>query len=383
MTDTVTRESATAATAGRPSTPAELDLLDTDIEESLRRSVHQLLADRCDVERVLAAYDGERGLTTDLWGALARDLGLAGLLVPEELDGAGASAREAAVVLEELGRATAPVPFLTSAVVATTALLHASRTQEGSEVLSRLARGEQTAALLVPLTAHHASYRAGLAPAGTVTSVAGVAEADVLLVPVSVEDRVELHAVGVADVAIAPVVSLDETRPLSDVDLTGATGTVVVADAAEAVRSALLVGAALLASEQVGVAHWCLEATVRYLKERRQFGRVVGGYQALKHRLADVYVEVESARAVARHAAAALAAQDEDVEIATCLASSYCADAAVRAAEECVQLHGGLGMTWEHPAHLYLKRAKADQLALGTPGAHRRRLAELIDLAPA
>jgi alkylation response protein AidB-like acyl-CoA dehydrogenase len=149
---------------------------------------------------------------------------------------------------------------------------------------------------------------------------------------------------------------------------------------AKAIESALLTGAGLLASEQVGIAAWCLTSTVSYLKERRQFGRVVGGFQAIKHRLADLYVTVESASSAARYAAAALAAGDLDSTVAVHLAAAYCGDAAVLAAEEAVQLHGGIGMTWEHPAHLYLKRAKADQLAFGTPGWHRARLAALVDL---
>ncbi len=362
--------------------PAEQDLLDTDVEESLRGTVRGLLLDRCPPDRVLAAYDGDRSLTADLWKALAVDLGLAGLLVPEELDGAGASAREAAVVLEELGRAVAPVPFLTSAVVATAALLGEGRTDAGTALLRALATGERTAALLVPLSAGPGSAtpvvdRDGGVLAGRVTSVAGVVEADVLLVTTRDGDLV---AVGRDDARVEAVVSLDETRPLSDVDVTGAAGEVVARDAADAVAAALGAGAALLAAEQVGVAQWCLESTVGYLKERRQFGRVVGGYQALKHRLADLYVELESARAAAHHASAAVAAGDADADLATSVAQAYCSDAAVHAAEECVQLHGGIGMTWEHPAHLYLKRAKADQIALGSPGAHRRHLADLVDL---
>ena len=123
------------------------------------------------------------------------------------------------------------------------------------------------------------------------------------------------------------------------------------------------------------MARWCLETTIAYLKERRQFGRVVGGFQALKHRLADLYTGVESAAAAARYAAATLAEGDPDASLAASVAQSYCSDLAVHAAEEAVQLHGGIGMTWEHPAHLYLKRAKSDQIALGTPGRHRARLA--------
>lgn len=203
--------------------------------------------------------------------------------------------------------------------------------------------------------------------------------------PVAVGDGTSVHAIDAGAARIEPVLSLDMTRQLTDVTLEGTAGEVVVpAGAGEAaVRRALLAGTALLASEQLGVAQWCLTTTVAYLKERRQFGRVVGGFQALKHRLADVYVEVESAAAAARYAAATLDAGDPGTEVAAHVAQAYCGDVAVHAAEEAVQLHGGIGMTWEHPAHLYLKRAKADQLAFGTSGEHRARLAGLVDLPPA
>jgi alkylation response protein AidB-like acyl-CoA dehydrogenase len=178
-----------------------------------------------------------------------------------------------------------------------------------------------------------------------------------MVVPVRTADGVAVHVVERGAAVTAPVVSLDMARQLADVTLDGASGRVVLADGEAAVRSALLAGSALLASEQVGVARWCLEQTVAYLQVRRQFGRVVSGFQALKHRLADLYAEVEAASAAARYAAAALAA-GEDVEIAARVAASYCSDVAVHAAEEAVQLCGGIAMTWEHPAHLYLKRAK-------------------------
>ncbi len=370
-------------------TTADLDLLYSDVEESLRASVRDLLAARCGPAEAVKVYDGDRAVVAPVWRALAVDLGLAGLLVPEELGGAGAGAREVGVVLEELGRSVAPVPYLTSAVVATAALLGpGTRTDDpAGTLLAAMATGERTAALVVPLSASAAS----LAPvvcadaqglSGRVTSVAGAREADLLLVPVATDAGLALHAVEAAAARLTPVVSLDMTRQVADVELDGAAATLVVADAGRQVREALQLGAALLASEQVGVAQWCLETTLAYLKQRRQFGRVVGGFQALKHRLADLYVQVESARAAARYAAATAAEGDADRAVAAALAQAYCADVAVHAAEEAVQLHGGLGMTWEHPAHLYLKRAKADQIALGAPGAHRRQLAALVDLPP-
>jgi len=364
----------------------ELNLLYTDVEDSLRESVHDLLTARCTPERVVAAYDGDRDLQLGLWRSLSVDLGLAGLLVPQDRGGAGATAREAAVVLEELGRFVAPVPFITSAVVATTALLQG----DDDETLGQLAAGGCTAALVVPFSASATSFRPTVRAdddgklQGRVTSVVGALDADVLLVPVSTDAGVELHKVAVsgAGVGVEPVVSLDMTQQLADLDFTGTRSTqVTVAESGDAaVRDALELGAALLASEQLGVAQWCLDHTVSYLLDRKQFGRPVGGFQAIKHRLADLYVMVESAHAAARYAAATAADHDPDRRLAASVAQAYCSEVAVKAAEECVQLHGGIGMTWEHPAHLYLKRAKADQIAFGTAGAHRLRLGELVGL---
>jgi alkylation response protein AidB-like acyl-CoA dehydrogenase len=193
-----------------------------------------------------------------------------------------------------------------------------------------------------------------------------------------------LHAVerAGADVGVTPAVPLDLTRPLATVTLTGTPGT-PLADAETArtaVRRGLTAGAGLLASEQLGLAEWCLTETVRYTKERHQFNRPVGSFQALKHRLAQLWLEVVSARAAARNAADTLAAGSPQAPLAAALAQAYCGRVAVHAAEECVQLHGGIGMTWEHPAHLYLKRAKADSIALGTSGAHREAVGRLVGL---
>jgi len=177
---------------------------------------------------------------------------------------------------------------------------------------------------------------------------------------------------------------LRATRPLADVTLDRAPGRPVASGepAARAVAGALAAGAGMLASEQLGVAERCLEMTIAYVKERRQFARPVGSFQALKHRLADVWVAITQARAAARYAAACLAAGDPDTPVAVALAKAACGEAAVLAAQECVQLHGGIGFTWEHPAHLLLKRAKSGSLALGTPDRHRAALAALVDLPP-
>lgn len=358
------------------------DLLYSDTEDALRDSVRHLFADRCPPEVVAKAYDAAPQDFSDIWRTLAADLGVAGLLVPESLGGAGASAREAAVVMEEIGRAVAPVPFLSSAVLATVALLRAGDT----ETVAALARGELTAALVVPLSTAPGDAVAGVSVgdgglSGRLGSVAGAAEADVLVVPAAGPGGLELHTVprSAAGVEVSPVLALDMTRPLASVRFSGAASS-RLGPADAAVADALATGAALLASEQLGVAQWCLDTTLAYVKQRKQFGRAIGSYQAIKHRLADLWFEVGAATAVARHAADTCASGDSDAATAASLAQAYCSGVAVHAAEECVQLHGGIGMTWEYPAHLYLKRAKSDQLALGTTYRHRALLAKLVNL---
>ncbi len=358
------------------------DLLYTEIEEDLRASVRSLLTDHSPLSQVLKRAETPDTYDMGLWRSLTVDLGVAGLIVPERLDGAGASYREAAVVMEELGRAVAPVPFLGSAMVATTALL-ACGTPGADALVVDLAHGDRTAALLVPFSSIAATPVVtvdGDRLSGTVTSVADALPADVLLVPTSAG----LYAVNARDAVVMPIVSLDLTRQLCDVTFGGTAGTLLASPdvATEAIAEALRAGAAMLASEQLGIATWCLETTVDYLKTRFQFGRKIGSYQALKHRIADVWVDVTQARAVARYAADCLAAGDADLPVAAAMAQAFVGPVAVRAAEECLQLHGGIGFTWEYPIHLYLKRAKADSLAFGTAGAHRAALAELIDLAP-
>ncbi|MEO8814747.1 MAG: acyl-CoA dehydrogenase family protein, partial [Mycobacterium sp.] len=248
--------------------------------------------------------------------------------------------------------------------------------------------GEITAALAIPLSTAPGDPIVGLGIGadgltGTVTSVAGAVGADVLVVPVAGPNGLELHTVSTAadGVEVVSVLTLDMTRPLADVRFSGAASTRVGTGSAEAALvSALQTGAALLASEQLGVAQWCFDTTLAYVKDRKQFGRLIGSYQAIKHRLTEVWLQVGSAAAAARYAADTCARGDDDAAVATAVAAAHCGEVAVYAAEECIQLHGGIGMTWEYPAHLYLKRAKSDQLALGTGYRHRARLAELVDL---
>ncbi len=375
------------------------DMTYREEEVQLRAAVRSVLDDRADWRSVLARTEAAQTYDTGLWQVLAGQVGCAGLLVPQELGGAGASFREAAVVAEEAGRALAPVPYLGSAVLATAALLPAAgQAPQARELLAELGAGTATAALAVPFaTAPGAppepTVRIVPGPAGdpagtyrlsgSVTGVADALPADVLLVP---GDGVPagLFAVRAAQagVTMTPVTSLDMTRQLADLTLEAAPASRIAAGpaAGAAVTAALRAGAGMLAAEQLGLAERALEITLAYVKQRHQFARPVGSFQAIKHRLADLWVAITQARAASRYAAACLAGQDPDTPVAVALAKATCSEVALLAGQEMVQLHGGIGFTWEHPAHLYLKRAKATSIALGTPERHRAALADLVGL---
>jgi alkylation response protein AidB-like acyl-CoA dehydrogenase len=359
------------------------DLLYSEVEEDLRASVRDLLKAKAAPEVLLARVETAEGYDLKLWRTLADEVGVAGLAVPEELGGHGASAREVAVVAEELGRSVAPVPFLGSVVLATTALVRAG----AGGFVRRLAAGSAIGALAVPLsTAPGAGFPSSVTVSdgklsGRVGTVADASVADLLVVPAAGPAGPSLYVVEASAATVTELVSFDLTRRVADVVLSDAPAVLVASgsDAASALEEALLFGAGILASEQTGIAEWALTETVSYLKGRYQFGRPVGGFQSLKHRLANLYTDLVLARATARNAADALAT-GTDVPIAVAVAQARVSPIAVHATEEAIQLHGGIGMTWEHPAHLYLKRAKADELALGTPGKHRARLADLVNL---
>ena len=373
------------------------DLLYSDAERALSDALASLLADRGGLDTALTRTESAQTYDDKLWQAVAADLGCAGLLIPERDGGAGASYREAAVAAEVLGSHVAPVPFLGSAVVATSALLSIAEGTAG--LLAKMADGSMTAALAVPFASapgsgFPASVRvAGPRPGDAATGVArlrgmvaGVADAlpaGVLLVPADgVPNALYLVDMAAEGVAKAPVTSLDMTRQLCDLSFDDAPATLIASGpgAERALDAAMAAGAGILAAEQTGLAQRCLDMTVAYVKERKQFARPVGSFQGLKHRLADLWVSVTQARAASRYAAACLATGSTDTKVAVALAKAYCSDVAVQAAQECVQMHGGIGFTWEHPAHLFLKRAKADSIAFGTADAHRAALASLVDL---
>jgi alkylation response protein AidB-like acyl-CoA dehydrogenase len=365
------------------------DLLYSEIEDDLRDTLRKLLRDRCEPTAILDRCESDQPYDLELWRMLAADLGVAGLAVPEELGGSGATTREWAVLAEEMGRSVAPVPFLGS-VLATATLVECSSSPTAADVLSRLAGGTAIVTVALPMTTEpRAEFTCsvqgkGFALSGTVKAVVDLEVADIAIVPVSDEDGpslylLDLTTAGVTRVSTTP---LDLTRRFGRLELDGAAAQKITSaeDAPRALHRALTTAAGILASEQVGLAQFCLDSTVDYVLTRYQFGRPVGSFQAIKHRLADVWAGVSTARATARNAADVLPSFDREAQLAVALAQAYCSDLVVLAAEECLQLHGGIGMTWEHPTHLYLGRAKSSQLTFGIPERHRCRIAELTDL---
>ncbi|WP_424210732.1 acyl-CoA dehydrogenase family protein [Streptomyces sp. BI20] len=382
----------------RPAQPPEtpLDLIADEAAEELAASVRALLDKHCPTTRVLehladteaAARAGRPTGPRDraLWQRLGQGIGALALLVPERLGGAGAGPREAAAVLTELGRAVAPVPYLTAGVLAPEILLGCLRDDPAAEpLLRRLARAETLVVPALPLTlAPGAELPTGIRadPAGrltgTVHPVADADAADILLVLADTG----LYAVAAEHARITALTSLDQTRPLHRVTLDAAPAHRLAdpTGARAAVAGALLTAAGLLASEQLGVAERCLAEIVAHLRVRRQFNRPLGSFQALGHRAALLWIEIGGARAAALAAADALAKDAADAPLLVAVAQAHCSRTAVHAAEECLQLHGGLGMTWEHVTHLLLKRAKSQAATFGTPGRHLDLVAAFADL---
>jgi alkylation response protein AidB-like acyl-CoA dehydrogenase len=366
-------------------------LLYSETEEELRTVVRSVIADVCPWTTVIERLDQEQAHDPELWQTLAQT-GITGLLIPQHAGGAGGSVREMAVALEEVGRACAPVPLLTSSVMATVTLLNSDGA--GDPWLREMATGNAIAGVLVasgqrPERTPAASFHSkSISPDGRCVvngSVRGVEAARYLIVPAVVDGTPILAMVDAGDAAVhvQPLCSLDETRPIADVELRAATGSLIArgATATGALRRGLLAGAALLASEQLGTAERALDLACEHLRTRRQFGRLLGSFQALRHRAADLWTDIAGARAVARYAAATLADEAADSELAAHLAQAVCADVALETAEACLQMMGGIGFTWEHPTQLPLKRAAASHGLLGTPEQHRLRIAELCDLA--
>ncbi len=387
-----------------------IDLLPDADEESLRTAVRELLTESADPTTVLGAFEAPGADFTALRSALLADMGLGELLISEEAGGAGASFSTAGVAADEIGRATAPVPFLTSAAmgaeIATAAAAasgesaSAAGTSAARDVCERIVSGD----IVIPaVPADSADFadtdvtaqgdEAQVSLSGEVSAVAEADVADLLLVPARRGEELLIVAVHAADTSISRFRSLDETRPLADVRLNVAPGQVIASGrtARTALQRARLVGLAMLACEDAGVAARVFEIGLDYIKGRRQFARTIGSFQAIKHRMADAWIAVMQLGAAAQTATRTLDAQEaaagsdagldgEEAAVAVLTAASYAKKVATHIAEEVLQFHGGAGMTWEYPVHLYLKRAKANEVLLGTREQINDQLSHIIEI---
>ncbi len=351
----------------------------TDEQRELARTVRDVVAKRADSAAVRAAAESPAGYDESLWTLLCEQVGVAALAVPEEYDGIGAGYLESHLVLEELARGLVPSPMLGSAVIAVQALLATGNEDACARLLPGLAAGETTAAVCWSGYEGHWGTddlevgAEGLDSDWTLTGdtyyVLGGDRADVLLVAASTPDGPALFEADPAAAGISRTATpaMDPTRPLSRVTFDAAPAA-LLATGAEVLQRVLSVAQTALAGEAVGAAARILELTVEYTGQRKQFGRPIGGFQALKHRMADMYVLVETARSIAYQAAESLA----PVDAAT--AKAYCAEAFQTVAGEAIQLHGGIAITWEHDAHLYFKRAHGCAQLFGQPREHLHEL---------
>jgi alkylation response protein AidB-like acyl-CoA dehydrogenase len=360
-------------------------------QEELRRSVRRFCDNEMTTETVRELMATRDAHDPARWKRMAEQLGLQGLVVPEEHGGSGATFVELAVVQEEFGRAVFPGPFL-STLFATCAVLDSGDDEAAKDLLPGIAEGTTIATVAVTepdgrwdLAATTTTARAGaqgFSLTGTKAYVPDGALADLLLVAARTDAGLSLFAVDPSGAGVTRTAhpTLDQTRPMATVELDGAAGRLVGTDggATASLARTLDKVAVLVALEQVGGAQRALDMAVEYAKQRQQFGRFIGSFQAIKHKAANVMLRVESARAAAYYGAWAVAADSAEVPAVASLAKAYCSDAYFFAAAENIQIHGGIGFTWEHDAHLHLKRAEASRLWLGDPTHHRARLADAI-----
>jgi alkylation response protein AidB-like acyl-CoA dehydrogenase len=364
----------------------------TQDQEELRRYARRWLDERAPLDHVRAVMETHGGFDADQWHELG-ELGWLGMAVPEEYGGAGYGFVELAVLAEEMGRSLYPSPFLSSVVMATSAVQRAGTDDQRARLLPGLAAGATRATLALTESdgswdPHPSSTTASLEDDGWVVDgtkhyVLDGHTADLVVVSARVGEGTGLFLIeqGAPGLSVERVDPLDLTRPLATVEMTGARAERLgQGQAVGVVEHVLTRAVAALAMEQVGGAQACLDMSVAYAKERHQFGRPIGSFQAIKHMCADMLVAVESARSAAYHLAGVLDSDEDEAAIAAPLAKAYVSEAYFSCAADAIQIHGGIGFTWEHDAHLYLKRAKSSHLLFGTPTRHRAALAARLDL---
>lgn len=353
----------------------------TDEQIAIRDAARDYLRDNADFERLRRTIDAGSRIDRALWQGFAVELGFAGIAIAEAHGGAGLGAVEQALILEELGRVLAPIPWFESAVLGADLIARGGDPALRDLLLPGIAAGT-TIATLAARDASGGPLPQAIGPVldgGRLTGSAYYVPfgdcADLLIVAARKGDGIALIALSADTPGIVATsqTALDVTRPLARIDFDIDVPDAAMLDAA-AFEPALARAAGLLASEQLGVAERSLTETVAYAGERVQFGRRIGSFQAVKHRLADMKLAVDEARSAAAWAAGAIAGS-EDYTLAAAGARVRCTEAALHCTADAIQLHGGIGFTWEHHAHLFFKRARATATLLDPPAVHRERIA--------
>ncbi len=365
----------------------------TEEQEQLRQFVRSFLEDKSSEAAVREQMDTEAGYDGAVWSQMAEQLGLQSLIIPEAHGGQGFSFVELGVVLEEMGRALLCAPFF-SGVLATTAIMNSGDDAAQAAHLPGIAAGETIATLAFTeesgrwdeagITMEASASGDGHTLSGVKSFVIDGHTANLIIVAARTGAGVSLFAVdgdasGLSREALS---TMDQTRKQAKLTFDNTPATLIGTDGGgwDVMSTVLDLGAVALAAEQVGGAQFVLEMAVQYAKDRVQFGRPIGSFQAIKHKCADMLLEVESAKSAAYYGLWCAAEMNDELPSVASLAKSYCSEAYFHAAAENIQIHGGIGFTWEHPAHLYFKRAKSSELMFGDPSYHRELLAQRIGL---
>jgi alkylation response protein AidB-like acyl-CoA dehydrogenase len=363
-------------------------------QDELRKMVRRFLEEKSPESEVRRLMATTEGYDPAVWAQMANELALQGLGIPEEFGGQGFGPVELYVVFEEMGAALFCSPYFSTVALAANAILLVGSEKDHAEYLPGISSGETIATValtddagLWDLSATSTTAKKsgdGFALDGIRSYVTDGSTATLLLVPAVTDQGLSLFAVkgDASGVTRESLATMDQTRKQSRIEFDGAPATLVgeEAGALAGLEATTQIAAAALAAEQVGGAQRVLDSSVEYAKNRVQFGRPIGSFQAIKHKCADMLLDVESAKSAAYYAAWAAQERNEELPIAASLAKSFCSEAYFHCAAENIQIHGGIGFTWEHPAHLYFKRAKSSELFLGDPAYHRELLAQQLGI---
>jgi alkylation response protein AidB-like acyl-CoA dehydrogenase len=362
-------------------------------QEELRRSVRRFLQEKSPSTEVRRLMETTEGFDPAVWDQMANQLGLQSLAIPEAYGGAGFSFVELTVVFEEMGASLLCAPYFSTVGLAANALLSSDDESAKKDLLPGIAEGTTKATFALTEDSGHwdvesVALSASGGPEWTLTGhkmfVIDGHTSDLILVVARTAGGVSLFAVegSAPGLVRTPLATMDQTRKQARLEFSSTPARLIGEEggAAPAVRRTLDLAAVALAAEQVGGAQRCLDMAVDYAKTRIQFGRPIGSFQAIKHKCADMLLEVESAKSAAYYAGWAAAEDSDELPVVASLAKSYCSEAYFHAASENIQIHGGIGFTWEHDAHLYFKRAKSSELLLGDPSYHRELLAQRIGI---